>query len=97
MKPQTSIGMTSLLNMGDTGTTPRNDFGLLLNRNANISIGSNIHPPDTQNNGNNLISPMIWGNGRERRNVMYQTPIRGNSIISSSNLPNFGNGNFKNS
>jgi hypothetical protein len=48
MKPQYSIGMASFYNsmvdqprVGDTGTTPRNDYsGLMMNRNNNISLES---------------------------------------------------------
>ena len=85
--------------MGDTGTTPRNDFGgLFMNRGVNMSYA------DLRQENNNMgLSPYMGGGGQrgQDKRVLMPTPLRHtNSIISgvaqgrdSSTSPAFGGGN----
>jgi len=88
LKHQDSIGMQSLFNMmepkgGDTGTTPRNDFGpLFMGRNLNPSF--DLRPQ--------VISPYLQGSAM-KRSILNPTPLRHNtSLMSNTNsiLPSFG-------
>mmetsp|Transcript_5918 Transcript_5918/g.8023 ORF Transcript_5918/g.8023 Transcript_5918/m.8023 type:complete len:85 (+) Transcript_5918:1909-2163(+) len=76
----------NVMGMGDTGTTPRNEFGgmLMMTRGANNSFDQRH---------NSIISPFLEGS---RRSILNPTPLRHNpSFMSTSNsilpnVPNFG-------
>ena len=57
MRQQSSI----VFGIGETGTTPRNDFPLMMNRFANTSIDSFVNFKKEKDNYSNLISPIPNG------------------------------------
>ena len=78
------------MGMGDTGTTPRNDIGMLM-----MGRGNNVSY-DMRAPGTNIISP--WMDSANRRSILNPTPLRHNPSFMSNNnsilpnVPNFGGG-----
>ena len=96
-KHQDSMGIQSLFNMmepkgGDTGTTPRNDYGsFFVGRSNNNAMNSSfdLRPQ---------LSPNLQGIAMKPR-ILNPTPLRhGSSMISNTNsiLPSFGGGGGQN-
>ena len=88
------MGIQSFFNMmepkgGDTGTTPRNDYGgFFMGRNNNSAMNASfdLRPQ--------VISPYLQSSAMKPR-ILNPTPLRhGSSMMSNTNsiLPSFGGG-----